>query len=82
MHIATCPECGHDINLEDLSSDQLRLILAAGSLIATVAIQGMLMELPEYQDAREGFNDRVGEITEAIHQTVDHLTEWGSAFDE
>lgn len=81
MEIAKCPTCGTELGLEDLASDQIRLILAVGALISTAAVTGMLMELPEYDGAKEGFDERIAEITEQAHQTVDHLTEWGGAFD-
>ena len=79
--IAKCSNCGHGIHLEDIESDQVKLALAAGALLGTAAIVGMLVELPEYDGAKEGYDERIREIIEVLHQTADHLTEWGSSYD-
>jgi len=82
VEIAKCSNCGTEIDLDDLASDQLRLILAVGALIGTTAVQGVFLSLPQYEAAVDGFEARVKEITETVHQTVDDLAEWGDAYDE
>ena len=82
MVLGKCPQCGEEITSEDLESDQQRLSLALGSLIATASVVGMLMELPEYQDARSGFEARLSDLIEEAHRNIDHLAEWGGAYDD
>jgi hypothetical protein len=80
--IAKCPNCGQDIHLEDVESDHVKLALASGALIGSAAVVGMLVELPQYDGAKQGYDERIAEIIEVIHQTADHLTEWGEAYDD
>lgn len=81
MEVAKCPECGHDLSPEDIASPQIRLAMATGALLATAAIMDMLLQLPEYEHARPGFDERLKEITEKVQETVDHFSDWGDSFD-
>jgi len=82
MEIAKCSECGHEIQLDDITSKQVRLVLAAGGLISTAAVTDLMLTLPQYDGAREGFDERLSEVTEKLHETTDSFSEWGSGYDE
>lgn len=82
MEVAKCPSCGHELDLDDITSPQVRLGIAAAGVIATAAICDMMLTLPQYDGARDGFDERLKEITEAMHETTDSFEQWGSAFDE
>jgi len=81
MDLAKCPNCGTDIELTDITSDHVRLGVAVSGLLSASAVTDMLLQLPEYESAREGFDERMSEITERVHETTDSMVEWGTAFD-
>jgi hypothetical protein len=82
MDVGKCPECGHELSLEDITSPHVRLAIAAGGVMASAAVADLMLTLPQYDGAREGFDERVAEITEKLHETSDSLSEWGSAYDD
>jgi len=55
---------------------------AAANLIASAAVVGALMEMPEYDHARPGFVQRVEEVTEYLDRQVEEIQSWGGAFDD
>jgi len=81
VDVAKCPECGTEIRLTDLSSDQMKLIAVAGALVASAAVSGLMMELPQYQPARPGFDERLREIILRLQDDTEAFSSWGEAFD-
>jgi len=81
MEVAKCPKCDHELELADITTPHARLGLAVSGLLSASAVMDMLLQLPEYESAREGFDERMEEITERVHETTDSMTEWGTAFD-
>ena len=59
MEIAKCPDCGAEVTEEDMTSEQLRMALTAGVLIGAAAVTGVLMTLPEYSAASDGYDERL-----------------------
>lgn len=56
---------------------------AASNLIASVAVVGAMLEAdPRYENAREGFIQRVEEVTEYLDTQVEQIQSWGAAFDD
>jgi hypothetical protein len=81
MEILECPNCGRTITDSDLSSEHQQLILAAGSLVATAALMGLMMEHPSYVLARDGFASKMAEVIEDLRQKAEDMGAWGEAFD-
>ena len=81
MELAKCPKCDHELELADITSAHTRLGIAVAGLLSASAVVDLMLQLPEYESAREGFDERMEEITERVHEITDSMTEWGTAFD-
>jgi hypothetical protein len=81
VEIAKCPQCGEEVSEEDMISDQLRLALVAGMLVGAASITGMLMEIPDYLAARDGYDERLREVISRLEEDVGAFVEWGQAYD-
>lgn len=82
MQIAKCSNCGHDVELSDIESKHIRLGIAAAGLIASASVVDLMLQLPQYELAQAGFDERLAEITETIHDTTDSFERWGNGFDD
>lgn len=79
--IGQCPECHHDIHLEDLTEQVPQLIQVAGLLVTHAGAVDLLLHLPEYQGTREGFDEKMTEMINIIGGWVEDLQVWGDAYD-
>ncbi len=81
MEIARCPSCGESISEEDMISDQVRLAFNVGMLVGAAAVTGMMVTLPDYAAARDGYDERLKEVTNEIAEHTEAFVMWGESYD-
>jgi hypothetical protein len=81
MQIAECPNCGHPIS-DDEPSVHTQIILATGQLVVATQLIGLMLEHPDYTNARPGYEQRMKELIEQLRQAGEDITSWGEAYDD
>lgn len=78
--ICKCPECGTEVDSDEVPQP-LRLFIMLSALMVHVGLIDDLMDLPEYKEARAGWDDRLDSVVKKADQEIEEMAHFGEAFD-
>lgn len=81
MRIANCPTCATELEIHHIEEPITRLVVSLGILIVNASMMYAAMHDPRYALAREGFIERLNELSAIAEKDWNELQDWGEVYD-
>lgn len=81
MEVAKCPTCDTAITTDEFEEPLTKLALSLGALLINASMMRIVMEKPSHDWAREGFMERLNELSAIAEKDMHELQDWGEAYD-
>lgn len=78
--ICSCPRCGAEVGTDDLAQPY-KLYWLVAILLVHAALVDSLLDAPEYALTKEGWNERIEELSKRLEEESTEMVQFGSAFD-